>query len=725
MKRLALLTVLLVSLIGGLAVGSLLPRTAAQSGTLAPDGQPGETYLAPFPLTIKVDGDLSDWTGVPTVSLSRGDSGVTFAAAADDQFLYLMADVLDNNIIAGQHDQNYWNEDSVEFYLNGTGDLTLTSYKDGVAQLTISPVNIDLAPDKQVLAGVKADTVGAVFKVVKTDKGWAAEVSVPLKNKVWEIKPQHGGEMGFQVHLNAASEKDRDTKLIWSIYDTSDQSYQNPSLFGRLIFFEIGQTALPAAAPAEQKPLLVADFEGDVSAKTDEYGNGIGFVPWGDTGGNVTLEAVPAEGDLALPDQQGANKVLKVSYDIATFGGFSHVFTDGKSWLTQDWSAYTNLDFWLYGANTGGTIQVDLFDNRAPGSTTDTAERWFYRFKDDFTGWKQFSIPFADFQRRTDWQPGGTPDDGLGLTEVSGYAFGFPAGVGKQVNYLDNVSVSGSSGVAPKPAAEKTPVPEVVTTPAANVNYNAGVPWKLVWSDEFNGESGTPIDSKFWTCETGGEGWGNQEWEYYTDSTNNAMQDGAGNLSIIARQETPADSTCWYGECKYTSARCITQAKFAFTYGRVEARMKLPYGQGIWPAFWMLGANFADAGWPDSGEIDIMEYIGKEPQKTFGTAHGPGYSGAAGIGKSFDWGEDVANEYHIWSVEWEPNVIRWYVDNLEFFTLTSADIPPGRQWVFDHDFFLLLNLAVGGGWPGYPDETTVFPQTYSIDWVRVYQRAAE
>jgi beta-glucanase (GH16 family) len=177
-------------------------------------------------------------------------------------------------------------------------------------------------------------------------------------------------------------------------------------------------------------------------------------------------------------------------------------------------------------------------------------------------------------------------------------------------------------------------------------------------------------------CETGGQGWGNQEWEYYTDRTENVVHDGEGNLSIIARAETLPDSECWYGECTHTSARCITQDKFAFTYGRIEARMKLPYGQGIWPAFWMLGANFAEAGWLDSGEIDIMEFIGKEPQTTYATIHGPGYSGAAGIGKSFDWGEDVSNEYHIWSVEWEPNVIRWYVDNLEFRTVTPDDLPP-------------------------------------------------
>ncbi|MBN2304380.1 MAG: glycosyl hydrolase, partial [Anaerolineae bacterium] len=139
------------------------------------------------------------------------------------------------------------------------------------------------------------------------------------------------------------------------------------------------------------------------------------------------------------PDQAEGNTVLSVTYDIASYGGFTHVLTDGESWVPQDWSSYDALSFWLYGANSGGTIQVEIFDNRAPDATTDSAERWFYHIIDDFEGWQFFSIPFADFQRRSDWQPGGAPDDGLGLTEVHGYAFGFPAGVGAQTNYLDDV----------------------------------------------------------------------------------------------------------------------------------------------------------------------------------------------------------------------------------------------------------------------------------------------
>lgn len=511
MKRVIVVTMLLAGL-----VTSVIMTAAQGDDQLAPDGQPGDTYLAPFPLTIALDGDLDDWAGVPVVTLpegldpAAGGPGVTFAAAADEAFLYLMANVYDDNIISGQHGTDYWNEDSVEFYINATGDLTLTSYQDGVAQITISPLNIGLPPEDHILAGVRSDTVDVQFQVVKTGSGWAVELAAPLENDVWTIQPEHGGVIGFQVHLNAASQTDRDTKLIWSLYDTADQSYQNPGLFGHMVFFEIGQTDIPAAV-----------------------------------------------------------------------------------------------------------------------------------------------------------------------------------------------------------TAEPTPVP----TPSADSEAE----WSLVWSDEFDAAAGTPINDEFWTCETGGHGWGNNEWEYYTDRVENVAHDGGGNLAITARQETLDDSFCWYGECTHTSARCTTQDKEEFTYGRIEARMKLPYGQGIWPAFWMLGANFASAGWPGAGEIDIMEHIGREPRTVHGTVHGPGYSGASGIGAGITLNEDIADDFHVFGIEWEPDIIRWYVDGRLYNTIVPAKLG-GRQWVFDHDFFLLMNVAVGGYWPGYPDDTTVFPQTMLVDWVRVYQR---
>lgn len=249
--------------------------------------------------------------------------------------------------------------------------------------------------------------------------------------------------------------------------------------------------------------------------------------------------------------------------------------------------------------------------------------------------------------------------------------------------------------------------------------------WKLVWRDEFNGPRGTGIDPAKWAAETGGSGWGNRELEYYTAGTNNAYMDGAGSLVIKAIRETfPQSYRCWYGRCQYTSARLITKNKFNQAYGRFEARIKMPYGQGIWPAFWMLGNNIDQVKWPGCGEIDIMENIGREPSIVHGTIHGPGYSGSGGIGAPYTLpgGQRFRDDYHIFAIEWEPNAIRWYVDRELYETRTPADLPASTNWVFDHPFFIILNLAVGGGWPGNPDATTLFPQTMLVDYVRVYRR---
>ncbi len=1311
MKRTRVILLAIILLVGGATFTS---SVLSQDGPLAPEGTPGETYFAPFEVEITLDGDLDDWEGVPMVSIpgdaGPGKPGVTFAAAADAQYLYLMGNIYDSNIISGQHDANYWNEDSVEFYINGTGDLTLTSYVDGTVQITIPALNADT--DEVVIAGVQGTTAGATLEAVTTDAGWAVEVAVPLENDIWQIVPTHGNAIGFQVHLNAASQLDRDTKLIWSIYDSADQSYLNPSVFGRLIFYEIGQEQLPPTlddlpettttpppinldadyrkpwlsteervedllaqltleekigqmtlvekgsivpqevtnlaigavlsggggypdegntpeawrdmvrryqdaalnsrlgipllygvdavhghnnmagavifphniglgaandpelmtrigqataneiiatgiywnyapvlavpqdirwgrtyeafgqdvelvstlasayigglqgeslddpltvlttpkhfvgdggaawgtgsndymidqgdmqvdeetlraihlppyqaaidagaqsimvsfsswngtkmhgnsylitdilkgemgfegfvvsdwagidqvdpdyytavvtainagidlnmvpydynrfisvmlqaveqgditqdriddavrriltvkfdlglfeypyghdelldyvggrehralarqavgeslvllknddnilplavdtptisvagqaaddigiqsggwtiewqgavgditpgttileaiqntvsddtgvvygsdlagteadaciavigehpyaegqgddavlrlsdddinlldnmaehcnkvivvlisgrpliitdhidnwdavvaawlpgtegqgvadglfgvtpingklsfewpASIEQLPLgssdeeplfpmgygleteaieitsdtavslLLADFESDIGFTQDEFGNSIGYVPWGDTSDNVVLDAVN------LPD---AGQVLEVTYDIASWGGFTHALTDGTSWTAQDWSTYSSLDFWLYGANSGGIVQVEIFDNRASGSTSDNAERWFYHITDDFEGWQHFSLPFDDFQRRSDWQPDGAPDDGLGLTQVHGYAFGFPAGVGEQVVYLDDITLSGSGQMTF--TVPPVPRPAIVLPPVLTGPYNFEGEWELVWSDEFDAEAGVPINDAFWTCEIGGHGWGNNQLEYDTDRIENVSHDGEGHLIITAIQENLEGSECWYGDCEYTSARCNTQDKVEFIYGKIEARLRVPYGQGIWPAFWMLGADFPEVGWPQSGEIDIMEYIGREPMTTSGTVHGPGYSGAQGISASRQFDNPVTDDYHIFGIEWEPNVIRWYVDGELYHTVTP-DTLVGRQWVFNHAFYLIINVAVGGNLPGNPDETSEFPQQMSLDWIRVYQR---
>ncbi|MEV4570234.1 lectin [Nonomuraea sp. NPDC049419] len=255
-----------------------------------------------------------------------------------------------------------------------------------------------------------------------------------------------------------------------------------------------------------------------------------------------------------------------------------------------------------------------------------------------------------------------------------------------------------------------------LVAPMTGTASAAPAPGPLVWSDEFDGPAGSAVDSSKWRFDIGGGGWGNNEHQYYTDSTRNAAKDGNGNLVITARRENPANYQCHYGTCQYTSARLLTAATFTRTYGRFEARMKLPRGQGIWPAFWMLGGT---SGWPDNGEIDIMENIGREPNTVHGTIHGPGYSGGGGIGAGYTIGAPFADAFHTFAVDWSPNLIVWYVDGVEYQRRTPADLG-GNRWVFDHPFFMIMNVAVGGNWPGYPDGSTTFPQTLTVDYVRVY-----
>ena len=225
-----------------------IDTTIAQD-PLAPDGVSGEIYYAPFSVPIELDGDLSDWDGVPHVQLPRdtlvdeGQTSVVFAAASDGEYLYLLGDVSDTTIISGEHGADYWNEDSVEFYINATGDLSRTDYTAGVTQITIPALNA--SSDEAVLSGIQSDVLGLEFVAVETEKGYAVELAIPLVNDVWNISPEHGTTIGFQVHLNGASVENRDTKLIWSVLDTSDQSYQNPSVFGKLTFFDTEETEIP------------------------------------------------------------------------------------------------------------------------------------------------------------------------------------------------------------------------------------------------------------------------------------------------------------------------------------------------------------------------------------------------------------------------------------------------------------------------------------------------
>ena len=277
------------------------------------------------------------------------------------------------------------------------------------------------------------------------------------------------------------------------------------------------------------------------------------------------------------------------------------------------------------------------------------------------------------------------------------------------------VAISACGSGSTSPGVVPPPAPPPPSPPPAE--------WTLVWSDEFTGAAGSAVDPTKWVAETGGNGWGNQEREYYTAGTANASLDGDGKLVITAKAEPPnSPLTCWYGACRYTSARLITKSKFETTYGRFEARIQIPRGQGIWPAFWMLGANIDDVGWPQCGEIDIMENIGREPNIVHGTAHGPGYSGGNGLSGSYSLSSDFADGFHVFVVEWSATEIRWFVDGKEYKGVSLSGIPTGGRWVFDHPFFLILNVAVGGVWPGNPDGTTVFPQQMLVDYVRVFKR---
>jgi beta-glucanase (GH16 family) len=246
----------------------------------------------------------------------------------------------------------------------------------------------------------------------------------------------------------------------------------------------------------------------------------------------------------------------------------------------------------------------------------------------------------------------------------------------------------------------------------------------LVWSDEFNGPDGSGPDPAKWVAVNNDTGYGNRELEYYTDRPSNVYVHD-GSLVITARREAYVGGD---GQTRdYTSGRIESRGRFDLKYGRIEARIKLPKGQGIWPAFWMLGTDYEQIGWPTCGEIDIMENVGYEPSTVHGSLHGPGYSGGNPLTGFYTLPNQAqfSNDYHVFALEWEPKVIRFYVDGILFETQTADNVPEGHRWVFDHPFFLVLNVAIGGYWPGNPDATTQFPESMLVDYVRVYQMSDE
>lgn len=246
--------------------------------------------------------------------------------------------------------------------------------------------------------------------------------------------------------------------------------------------------------------------------------------------------------------------------------------------------------------------------------------------------------------------------------------------------------------------------------------------WELVWADEFRGEAGDSPDSEKWVYDigTGDNGWGNNELQTYTDRPDNARLNGQGFLVITGKREE-LDGSPW------TSARLKTQGTFAFTYGRVEAKIKLPTGKGLWPAFWMLGNNIEEVSWPTCGEIDIMENFGRSDTRIAGTIHGPGYSAGNAFGGEYEFpeaGEDGGGlditELNVYRVDWDPEHISWYVNDQLYHTAHPGDV--NGPWVMDHPFFLLMNLAIGGNPVEAPDASTPDTNEMIVDYVRVYER---
>ena len=668
-------------------------------------------------------------------------------------------------------------------------------------------------------------------------------------------------------------------------------------------------SVLAAALP------VIDDFESGLPSGTDADGAAIGFITFNDPNSTVAISTTAAT-PAPVPGAADPNNVLKMDLNVVSFAGFVHNFENAAvdTWEPQDWSAYEGISFWLYGNNSGTTMFVDVLDNRNPGSTRDDAERWSIDVTDNFSGWQEIKIPFADMHRKEIGN--GAPNDGFGLTEVYGWALGTITTPAPQTYYVDNAMVYGVAPIRPltvgftaidyrftegttatltarlsKPSSDPvtvqyatsfglaiagrdyTPTSGTLTFPPnitqqsftiqtidnqkyqgergvlvtlsnptggaalgippitrltvldnesfdptllddfetypylwkvdpkaqlSNPEIAAGDPlalpgqgayehilqagqrngrgtyafsrtfpagqdwsdlgglnfwyygrnsnkdirisldnnlaavgnpsdWKLVWSDEFNSRAGTAPNSSIWGREVGDgtvngiPGWGNSELEYYTDGTDNVATDGQGNLQITVR-EADGSLICYYGPCEYTSARLLTKNRFEVAYGRIEARIKVPEGAGLWPAFWMLGTDIDQVSWPQTGEIDIMEFVGRVPNEVFGTLHGPGYSGGQSYGDTFDVGEPVGDRYHVFSVEWQPNRIVWYIDGIQFFAATPDDpFLQGKQWVFNHPFFILMNVAVGGNFGGPVGENTTFPQSMSVDYVRLYQ----
>lgn len=250
---------------------------------------------------------------------------------------------------------------------------------------------------------------------------------------------------------------------------------------------------------------------------------------------------------------------------------------------------------------------------------------------------------------------------------------------------------------------------------------NASPYHRLIWHDEFTGSAGSSPNPARWQIKTGGNGWGNNQLQYYTANPQNVSLDGAGHLAITARRQQYSDGR--YSR-NYTSAQVVTDGRFHAKYGRIEARIKLPAGAGLWPAFWAVGTDSDRRQWPAGGEIDVMENIGRNPFKTYAVIHGPATYNRYGYNliASKRSKASLSSRFHVFGIDWSPGKIVFTLDGKAFSTRTARALPAGAKWVFNKPFYLILNLAVGGNFPGQPTASTRFPATMRVDWVRVYSR---
>ncbi len=451
-------------------------------------------------------------------------------------------------------------------------------------------------------------------------------------------------------------------------------------------------SSVPASTPTQPETPDVDDVNETTQLLDDfeSYGTGDSVPPtwfnYGNAGGGVSLVGV-AETRVRT-GQSGDNKLLAWGFDAVSDPGYGGV---GKEYASpQNWSQYSGVRFWFYGSGEGGSLQIEIGEDK----TSDVERYRGGAFTDNQVGWQIVRVPFDSFSPAS-WNPA-PGNEVLDLVSVENIVFAVNSGATTAGVAIDDVSlyVDNSSSTT------STTVPQADTSP----------PTDLVWSDEFNGSG---INTSNWRYDIGGWGWGNGESQYYTNRQENArVEDGA--LVIEAHREDYLGSS-------YTSARLLSQNLREFQYGRIEARVKVPAGTGTWPAFWMLGTGLGEPGrvWPDVGEIDILEYVGREPNVVIGALHGPGYSGGNAIDQWSYQSLAIADDWHVVAVEWNYSGITWFLDGVQFHSVSRND-PPG-EWVFDQPFFIILNLAIGGTLGGTIDPNLEFPLRYYVDYVRVYQ----